>query len=144
MTTSMIGRVAVVTGVSRRAGIGFAIARDLLASGMTVLIQSWTAHDAEQPWGRDPVGMPGVIEALRKFGGRLEHIEVDFALPDAPAAVVGTAVTALWARRCDRGQPCHELGKADASRCHGRGVGPQLGSQRPRQRVADTGVCSPT
>ena len=37
----LAGRVAVVTGVELTVGIGFAIARDLLASGMTVLIQSW-------------------------------------------------------------------------------------------------------
>lgn len=92
MTTSMAGRVAIVTGVSRRAGIGFAIARDLLESGMTVLIQSWTADDAEQPWGRDSVGMPGVIDALQHHGGRLAHIEADFALPEAPAAVVARAL----------------------------------------------------
>jgi 3-oxoacyl-[acyl-carrier protein] reductase len=59
---------------------------------MTVLIQSWTADDAARPWGRDAVGMPGVIEALRRFGGRLEHIEADFAFPDTPATVVDTAV----------------------------------------------------
>jgi hypothetical protein len=92
MTTQMAGRVAIVTGVSRRAGIGFAVARDLLQSGMTVLIHSWTDHDAEQRSGRDAVGMPGVIEALRQFGGRLEHIEADLALPETPVAVVDTAV----------------------------------------------------
>jgi 3-oxoacyl-[acyl-carrier protein] reductase len=92
MTTLMVGRVAIVTGVSRRAGIGFAVTRDLLASGMKVLIQSWTAHDAEQPWGRDAVGMPGVMEALRQFGGCLEHIDADFALPGTPAAIVEKAV----------------------------------------------------
>ena len=92
MTTSIAGRVAIVTGVSRRAGIGFAIARDLLESGMKVLIQSWTAHDAEQPWGVDPAGMPGVLEALRQHGECLEHVEADFALPETPAAVVDRAV----------------------------------------------------
>ena len=92
MGTSMTGRVAVVTGVSRQAGIGFAIARTLLESGMAVLIQSWAAHDAEQPWGRDTVGMPGVVDALREYGDRLEHVEADFALPDAPAATINRAV----------------------------------------------------
>jgi 3-oxoacyl-[acyl-carrier protein] reductase len=38
------GRVAVVTGVSRRAGIGFAIAQRLLAEGASVLIHSWSAQ----------------------------------------------------------------------------------------------------
>ncbi|MGO9853883.1 MAG: SDR family oxidoreductase [Acidimicrobiales bacterium] len=88
----MAARVAIVTGVSRRAGIGFAVARDLLASGMTVLVQSWAAHDAEQPWGGDPAGIPGVLEALREHGERLEHMEADLALPASPAAVVERAV----------------------------------------------------
>jgi 3-oxoacyl-[acyl-carrier protein] reductase len=92
MTASTAGRVAIVTGVSRRAGIGFAIARNLLESGMTVLIQSWAAHDAAQPWGIDSMGMPGVIEALREHGDRLEHIEADFAKSETPAAVVDWAV----------------------------------------------------
>jgi 3-oxoacyl-[acyl-carrier protein] reductase len=92
MTTSMAARVAIVTGVSRRAGIGFAIARDLLASGMTVLIQSWSAHDAEQPWGPEAAGIPGVLKALRRHGERLEHMEADLALPASPAAVVERAV----------------------------------------------------
>lgn len=81
-----------MTGVSRRAGIGFAIARDLLESGMKVLIQSWTAHDAEQSWGVDPAGMPGVCEALRQYGECLEHVEADLALPETPAKVVDRAV----------------------------------------------------
>ncbi len=59
---------------------------------MAVLIQSWTTHDAEQPWGRDPVGMPGVLEALRQHGKRLEHMEADLALPRTPAAIVERAV----------------------------------------------------
>jgi 3-oxoacyl-[acyl-carrier protein] reductase len=92
MRDAMTGRVAVVTGVSRQAGIGFAIARTLLESGMSVFIQSWTPHDAEQPWGSESEGIVGVIEALRVHGGRLEHLEADFALPDAPAATIDRAV----------------------------------------------------
>ncbi|HMJ78565.1 MAG TPA: hypothetical protein VK507_21455 [Iamia sp.] len=53
------GRVAVVTGVSRTAGIGFAVARRLLADGASVLCHSWAAHDDEQPWGADPLGPDG-------------------------------------------------------------------------------------
>jgi 3-oxoacyl-[acyl-carrier protein] reductase len=92
MTASRAGRVAIVTGVSRRAGIGFAIARDLLESGMKVLIQSWTAHDAEQSWGVDPAGTTGLCEALRRHGECLEHVEADFALPETPPKVVERAV----------------------------------------------------
>lgn len=61
------GQVAVVTGVSRRAGIGYAITRRLLADGLSVLIHSWSPHDATQTWGAEPGGMEEVIGGL---GGR--------------------------------------------------------------------------
>jgi 3-oxoacyl-[acyl-carrier protein] reductase len=78
----------VVTGVSRQAGIGFAVVRELLNAGAKVLVQSWTAHDSGQPWGSDPAGMHGVLEAL---GGPV-HVEADFADAAMPAWVIGQAV----------------------------------------------------
>lgn len=86
------GRVAVVTGVSRRAGIGFALARDLLAANARVVVQSWSPHDAGQPWGADPGGIDGVLDALGGVGPRLDHVVADFADPEAPEAVVQRAV----------------------------------------------------
>ena len=85
------GRSALVTGVSRRGGIGFATARRLLALGAGGFVQSWTPHDAAQSWGADPLGIDGVISLLRSDGGRVEHLEADFADPAAPAAVVNHA-----------------------------------------------------
>jgi 3-oxoacyl-[acyl-carrier protein] reductase len=73
------GRVAVVTGVSRRAGIGFAVARRLIAEGASVFCHSWSRHDADQVWGADPAGGHGVFQALAAPEGRADHIELDFA-----------------------------------------------------------------
>jgi 3-oxoacyl-[acyl-carrier protein] reductase len=50
----LAGRVAVVTGVSRREGIGFATSRRLLALGACVCVHSWTPHDAARPGARTP------------------------------------------------------------------------------------------
>jgi 3-oxoacyl-[acyl-carrier protein] reductase len=91
------GRVAVVTGVSRRAGIGFAVASELLAAGASVLAHSWSPHDAEQPWGADPVGDAGIVELLGGEGVRLRHVAADFADPHAPGSVVAAAVEAFGA-----------------------------------------------
>ena len=44
-------RTALVTGISRRAGIGWTVARRLVADGWTVNGTGWPAHDEEQPWG---------------------------------------------------------------------------------------------
>ncbi|HEX2317133.1 MAG TPA: SDR family oxidoreductase [Thermomonospora sp.] len=91
------GRVALVTGVSRRAGIGFAIARDLLAAGARVLVQSWTPHDEEQPWGADPAGVDGVLAELGGTAPGLAHVAADFADPGAPERVVAHAVDTFGA-----------------------------------------------
>jgi 3-oxoacyl-[acyl-carrier protein] reductase len=90
-------RVAIVTGVSRRAGIGFAIARRLLADGLSVLIHSWSAHDAAQPWGTEAGGMEAILDELGGLGPRLAHIEADLADPGASARVVGAALDAFGA-----------------------------------------------
>src|SRR5712691_185391 len=74
-------RNALVTGVSRRAGIGFAIARRLEEAGAEVFTQGWTPHDAAQPWGADETVAPS--------------LEADFADPLAPARVVAAARAAL-------------------------------------------------
>ena len=85
-------RVAVVTGVSRRQGIGFAIAQRLLADGLSVLSHSWAAHDAEQPWAPGADELAAVIDELGGLGDRLDHIEADFSAPDTPARVIDHAV----------------------------------------------------
>ncbi len=95
--TAAARRVALVTGVSRRQGIGFAVARRLLADGLHVVIGSWSPHDAEQPWGADADGVAGVLEALGGIGPRLVHVEADLADPAAPARVVAHAVQAFGA-----------------------------------------------
>jgi 3-oxoacyl-[acyl-carrier protein] reductase len=89
--TRLQGRVALVTGVSRRAGIGFAIARRLLDDGCSVFAQGWTPHDAGQPWGADP----DATAALSDLGGSVRYREANFADPDAPRAVVAAAAEAF-------------------------------------------------
>jgi 3-oxoacyl-[acyl-carrier protein] reductase len=80
-----------VTGVSRRNGIGFAVARRLLAAGTGVLIHSWAAGD-ENP---DAGGLEAVLAELEQAGGPVEHVEADFTDPESPAAVIRAARDAL-------------------------------------------------
>ena len=70
-----MGRV-LVTGVSRREGIGAAIAEQLRADGWQVVATGWRAYDEAMPWGRDDA---------------LEIIEADLADPAAPAGLVSGA-----------------------------------------------------
>jgi 3-oxoacyl-[acyl-carrier protein] reductase len=84
------GRTALVTGVSRRAGIGYSIARHLREAGAAIFIQGWTPHDEAQKWGAEPGGTEGVARELR-----VPFAEVDFADPAAPERVVAEAAGAL-------------------------------------------------
>ena len=97
----LAGRVAIVTGVSRRVGIGLAVARRLAALGAGLFVTSWAAHDREQPWGADPGGVAAVLaelgsgDASGPAAGRVEHLEADFLDPEAPDRVMAAAVEAF-------------------------------------------------
>jgi 3-oxoacyl-[acyl-carrier protein] reductase len=84
--------VAIITGVGRRTGIGTAIARRLAAAGVDLLLQSWSPHDAAQPWGPDPGWPAPLVDELATAGGGVAHLAADFADPLAPARVVRAAV----------------------------------------------------
>jgi 3-oxoacyl-[acyl-carrier protein] reductase len=72
-------RHALVTGVSRRAGIAWAVVERLVADGWAVSATGWPRHDAQQPWGRDAQepSIPGVVWTA-----------ADLADPAAPARLV--------------------------------------------------------
>lgn len=89
------GRVALVTGVSRRIGIGFAIARRLAEQGADLFVHSWAPFDAETPWGADPGGTEVILRELRATGRRVEHLAADFREVDAPARVMRSAIAAF-------------------------------------------------
>jgi 3-oxoacyl-[acyl-carrier protein] reductase len=103
----LAGRVALVTGVSRRVGIGMAVARRLAGLGAGLLVTSWAAHDRQQPWGADPGGVGAVLAELRaavatgqqepsgRSAQRVEQLEADLLDPEAPERVMAAAVEAF-------------------------------------------------
>jgi 3-oxoacyl-[acyl-carrier protein] reductase len=90
------GRVAVVTGVSRRKGIGYAIARRLAASGARLFLHHHAPHDREQPWGADPDRPQALVNDVAKSttmadDAPIHHLGLDLANPDAPATLITAA-----------------------------------------------------
>lgn len=101
------GKTALVTGVSRRRGIGFAVATQFARLGADVFIHHYRPHDIDLPWGgddldavrdglreeltpgaslgdigadlRDAASVPLVIEAARALTGRLDILVCNHA-----------------------------------------------------------------
>jgi 3-oxoacyl-[acyl-carrier protein] reductase len=82
------GRVALVTGVSRRIGIGYAIATRLAQAGADLFVQAYAPYDAEV-YGTAPYD--ALLDDLRSHGGRVEFASADFRDPAAPDAVMAAA-----------------------------------------------------
>lgn len=94
------GRTALVTGASRRGGIGHAVARRLAAYGASVYLHHHVPHDATQPWGADrPQDVAAdVSAALADPAAYVVEGPGDLSDPQAPARLVADAADALGGR----------------------------------------------
>ena len=92
------GSTALVTGVSRRKGIGYAVAVRLAALGASVFIQHFAPHDLDQPWGGDDLdAVRAGIRAALTEGAVFGDLSADLAEPDA-TEVTMRAATGLTGR----------------------------------------------
>ncbi|MCP3854914.1 MAG: SDR family oxidoreductase [Actinomycetia bacterium] len=77
--------LALVTGVTRRVGIGWAVASRLVADGFGVAVSGWRDYDERMSWGADP-SAPDLA---------VPFYEVDLEDPDAASALVPTVTREL-------------------------------------------------
>lgn len=93
----LAGKTALVTGVSRRRGIGFATATTLAALGANVFLHHYRPHDLDHPWGGDDLDAVrhGLADALAP-GARMGDLHADLRdaatiepLLDAASALTG-------------------------------------------------------
>jgi 3-oxoacyl-[acyl-carrier protein] reductase len=110
------GKTALVTGVSRRKGIGFAVASEFARLGADVFVHHYSPHDADQPWGtdsldavrdglrtqlapgaqlgdiaadlRDAASIPRVIASARGLTGRLDILVCNQALSGGDGSIL--------------------------------------------------------
>jgi 3-oxoacyl-[acyl-carrier protein] reductase len=87
------GRIVVVTGASRRHGIGAAVCRAFAGQGCDVFFTVYTPFDdtTYSDAQADPDGPPALAEELRAQGVRAAFMEIDLGHPEAPGAVLERA-----------------------------------------------------
>ena len=86
----LAGRTALVTGVSRRAGIGAAIARELGRAGASLFVTFFRQYDERQVWGIEPNEPESLLKELRCITDAA-GTEFDLSQPAAPADLFNQA-----------------------------------------------------
>jgi 3-oxoacyl-[acyl-carrier protein] reductase len=87
-------RAALVTGVSRKAGIAAAVARTLAREGWDVACTGFRAYDATEPWGSREEDAPELVAELGELGVRSGFHEDDLGDRGAPRRVLDAAEAA--------------------------------------------------
>ena len=86
------GKTALVTGVSRRRGIGFAVAAKLASLGANVIIHHHRPHDLDLPWGGDDLdAVRSEIRAHLIDGAQFTDVPADLSDPSTIPEVVAAA-----------------------------------------------------
>lgn len=98
------GKCVVVTGVSRRAGIGYATACRLAAYGASVYCHHFSPHDQQQPWGDDLTAVFDGVRSQLIGDARFAEQHADLADPEAAELLIAAAVA--------------EFGRVDALICN--------------------------
>ena len=91
-TRELTGRTALVTGVTRRAGIGAAIARELGRAGARLFVTFFRDYDRQQAWGVEPNEPESLLSELRSTGGDVAGTEMDLSQAAAPAELFRQAL----------------------------------------------------
>lgn len=161
------GRTALVTGVSRRRGIGFATASMLAALGADVVIHHFRPHDLDQPWGaddldevraaladaltpgartadhhadlRDPAAIDALLDAASALTGRLDILVCNQALTGGDGSIFDMRSDGLDAHWQTNARASLLLTAGFARRRRRELGGAPTGAARPGDRLTDLG-----
>ena len=92
---SLKGRTALITGASRRIGIGFGTARRLASMGADLFLHSFSQYDKQLQTYREEDNSAEMRAELEAFGIAVKQLDADFLDALAPALVMKSAAAAF-------------------------------------------------
>jgi 3-oxoacyl-[acyl-carrier protein] reductase len=81
-------RIAIVTGASRRRGIGAAVCRALAQAGSDIFFTHWSPYDHRMPWGAEEDEPAHLQRQVQASGVRCEHLMIDLGTAEAPLRIM--------------------------------------------------------
>ncbi len=104
----LLGKIALVTGVGRRAGIGAAICREIAKNGGDVFFTCWRRYDKETYSGNSENDPAAIALELSHFGGQVGSVEIDLSIPDSAEKLFQAAETKMGAPAILINNACHD------------------------------------
>lgn len=96
MTTQHTSRrLAIVTGASRRQGIGAAVCLALARAGADIFFTHWTPYDRRMPWGAEEEEPDLLQQLIQALGAHCVHMTVDLAETEAPQRIMQMVQTQM-------------------------------------------------
>ncbi len=86
-------RLAIVTGASRRRGIGATVCRALAQAGVDIFFTHWSPYDRRMPWGAEEDEPAHLQRQVQALGARCEHLRIDLGIADAPQRIIRAVQT---------------------------------------------------
>jgi len=79
--------IALITGASRKIGIGSAAALELSRNGWDIAITYWTNYDSSMPWGSNTDDIRLLEDEIKKNGSNFYAIEADLSNAETPKII---------------------------------------------------------
>jgi 3-oxoacyl-[acyl-carrier protein] reductase len=90
-----INAVAIVTGVGRREGIGFAVAERLARDGFDVGFNNWIPYDQRMSYGADVTTADELTTRITELGRRAAAVEADLEIPESTSSLFDSIESSL-------------------------------------------------
>ena len=86
-TKSLQGKITLITGVGRSAGIGAAVCREIAKNGGDIFFTYWQQYDKET-YSEDTCNDPVILaDELKNLGVRVGSVQIDLSKSDSPQKV---------------------------------------------------------